>query len=269
MILNGLGVQWTTDRMDTTRLVLLPPLKPTFHPWTYPETSESLVGPLEEKVTTPLWDFEGISPERRELLRVHFDFRELADRIKHEARNIRFKKEPGTHEAKGSWRPIFWFDVANCTFDRFFNSPYGYRAQYLADPENGKKQNAELIVALAEVLIASVHGEPQFLQQIRLSLASPHAKIWIEEDQHNPRTPELIIEIRVPEWEKAARAIHARLRAGDSSLKPKEVDRIFGVRAPVGTTLKVMGAWVGRDGQLGVVPSKLQRAEDIKAYGLS
>ena len=29
--------------MDTTRLVLLPPLKPTLHLWTYLETSESLV----------------------------------------------------------------------------------------------------------------------------------------------------------------------------------------------------------------------------------
>jgi len=29
--------------MDTTRLVLLPPLKPTHHPWTYLEISEALV----------------------------------------------------------------------------------------------------------------------------------------------------------------------------------------------------------------------------------
>ncbi|MES4785395.1 MAG: hypothetical protein C4294_05755 [Nitrospiraceae bacterium] len=60
-----------------------------------------------------------------------------------------------------------------------------------------------------------------------------------------------------------------RLDAGDSSLTPKEVDRIYDVRAPLGTTLKVMGAWVDRNGELKVVASKLRRAEEIKAYGLS
>ena len=79
----------------------------------------------------------------------------------------------------------------------------------------------------------------------------------------------MIVEIRVPDWEIAAKAIRERLNAGDSTLTPKEVDRIFGVRAPVGRTLKVIGAWVGPDGEFGVVPSKLRRGEDIKAYGLS
>jgi hypothetical protein len=224
---------------------------------------------LEGKVTTPLWDFEGISAERREFLKAPFDFGDLVGIITSEAWNIRFKKEPGTHEAKGSWRPIFWFDIAESTFDRFFNSPHGYRAQYLADPQNGTERNAVLIAALVDLLTTSVGGEPQFLQQIRLSLSSFHAKIWIEEDQHNPKTPELIVEIRVPEWETAAKAIRERLNAGDSTLTPKEVDRIFGVRAPMGRTLKVMGAWVSPDGELGVVPSKLRRAEDIKTYGVS
>jgi len=198
-----------------------------------------------------------------------FHFVDLVGIIKSEVRNIRFKKEPGTHEAKGSWRPIFWFDVVDSTFDRFFNSPYGYRAQYLADPQNGRDKNAILIAALVDILTASVRGDPQFVQRIRLSLGSPHAKIWIEEDQHNPRTPDLIVEIRVREWELAAKAMHERLNAGDSTITPKEVDRIFGVRAPVGRTLKVMGAWIGPEGELRVIPSKLRRAEDLQAYGMS
>ena len=217
----------------------------------------------------PIWDFASISAERRELLVAPFDFEDLVTTIAHEARNFRFKKEKGTHEAKGSWRAIFWFDVSDATFDRFFNSPYGYRAQYVADPQNGREKNAILIEALIDLLTRSVHGDAEFLRQIRLSLASPHAKIWIEEDQHSPRMPELIIEICMPEWVAAAKSIHERLTAGDSNLTTKEVDRIFGVRAPVGTTLKVMGAWVAPNGELGLVASKLRRAEDIKAYGVS
>lgn len=217
----------------------------------------------------PLWDFKGINDARREILIAPFEFADLVGVMKKAVRNVRFKREAGSHEAKGSWRPIFWFDVAESTFDRFFNSPYGYRGQYLASPENGREKNGLLITSLIDVLLMSVHEKPQFLSAIRRSLASPHAKIWIDEDQHNPRTPELIVEIRVAEWERSASAMRHRLDAGDSSLTPKEVDRIYDVRAPLGTTLKVMGAWVDRNGELKVVASKLRRAEEIKAYGLS
>jgi hypothetical protein len=224
---------------------------------------------LKQTVTEPLWDFGDICAERRQSLMAPFDFGGIIEAIRSEARNIRYEKDKGTHEAKGSWRPIFRFDVCEETFDRFFNSPYGYRGQYLADPEEGRKKNSMLVSALIDTLVHSIRGELQLLNQIRLSLASAHAKIWIEEDQHNPKTPDLIVEIRVSDWEAAARAVHGRLAHGDPTLTTKEVDRIFGIRAPVGRTLKVMGAWVAPDGCLGVVASKLRRAEEIKAYGVS
>lgn len=217
----------------------------------------------------PIWDFASISAKRRDLLIAPFDFEDLVTSIAHEARNIRFKKEKGTHEAKGSWRAIFLFDVSGATFDRFFNSPYGYRAQYVADPQIGREKNAVLIEALIDLLTRSVQENAQFLRQIRLSLSSPHSKICIEEDQHNPRTTELIIEICMPDWVAAAQSIHERLTAGDFNLTTKEVDRIFGVRAPVGTTLKVMGAWLAPNGEPRLVASKMRRAEEIKAYGVS
>lgn len=217
----------------------------------------------------PIWDFENIGAERRELLIAPFDFDDLVTTIANEARNIRFKKEKGTHEAKGSWRALFWFDVTGTTFDRVFNSPYGYRAQYVIDPLNGREKNAVLIAALIDSLACSVQGDAQLLGRIRLSLASPHAKIWIEEDQHCPRTPELIIEICMSEWVKAAKSIHDRLIASDFNLTTKEVDRIYGVRAPVGPTLKVMGAWIAPNGELELASSKLKREEDIRAYGVS
>lgn len=164
---------------------------------------------------------------------------------------------------------MFRFDISCQTFDVFFNSPYGYRGQYLFDPVEGTKKNCQLIAALSDKLLARTSEAAECLAQMRCSLASEHAKVWIEEEQHNPRTPELVVEIRVPEWEAAATAAHKRMRAGDSTLTAKEVDRIYGVRAPVGRTLKVMGAWIGTDGALGAVPSKLRRAEEIRAYGVS
>ena len=82
-----------------------------------------VLGLHEEEVITPLWDFEGINEARRELLMAPFQFDDLVAVIKSEVRNVRFKKETGSHEAKGSWRPAFWLDVGMSTFDRFFIVP--------------------------------------------------------------------------------------------------------------------------------------------------
>ncbi len=215
----------------------------------------------------PEWPLGDLSTERRELLTAKFGFCDLIEDIVREMRTVRIEKEKGTHEAKGSWRPVFRLDVSATTFDRFFNSPYGYRAQYLVNPENGRDKNASLLAALVDKLVLSLSQDNQIVDQVRRSLLSPHAKVWIEEDRQNPR--HLVIEIAVPQWVAAAKEAHKKLMDHDSSITQKEVDRIYGVRAPQGTTLKVMGAWVATNGELKVVASKLRRAEEIRAYGIS
>jgi len=107
------------------------------------------------------------------------------------------------------------------------------------------------------------------LDRIALSLRSEFAKIWIDECAHQPADPDLIVEVTVEAWETAARAVRARLDAHDSTLTPKDIDRIFGVRAPIGTLLKVMGAWVRIDGSMFLVPSKITRGSDIKDFGVA
>jgi hypothetical protein len=216
-----------------------------------------------------MWDFDNISESRRVELSRPFQFPALIEQIRSEAHNLRFEREKGAHEAKGSWRPIFRFDVGASTFDSFFNNQSGYRGQYLGDPEQGRNSNDMLMSELVATLVQSSHGDGESLGQVRASLLSPHAKIWIEEDQHTPRTPELIVQIRVPEWEAAAREVRNRLDQSDPTVTAKEVDRIFGVRAPEGRTLKALGAWVSPSGSLCVVPSKVRRAQDIQAYGVS
>jgi hypothetical protein len=220
-------------------------------------------------LAAPLWIVENVSEDRRKSLAEPFEFTELLQRLRSEVRNVRYKKEKGSHEAKGSWRPIIWFDVNEQTFDCFFNSPYGYRGQFLLGADAGRDANKQVLHALADTLVQGASLHPPLAEQVQLSLLSPHAKIWIDEDQHCPKNPELIIQISVPEWVAAATTVHKRLAEHDPTLTTKEVDRIYGVRAPSGFTLKVMGAWVGPDGSLSVVPSKLRRAEEIRAYGVS
>ena len=119
-----------------------------------------------------LWDFENITSERRDRLRVPFDFKSLIRDIQSETTNVCYEAEKGTHEAKGWWRPVFRFEVTEKTFDCFFNSPYGYRAQYLTNPEAGQRSNTILISGLIESLVHSFKGDPNFVTSLRAALAS-------------------------------------------------------------------------------------------------
>jgi hypothetical protein len=220
-------------------------------------------------MTEPFWAFDNIPNDRLEYLIVPFDLETLIGRIQSEIRNICYKNDKGKHEAKGLWRPLFRFEVDKETFDRFYNSPHGYRGQFLADIKRGEKVNTTLISSLIDLLTESTKEMPSILERIRTSLESSYAKIWIDEKEDIPRTPDLIIQIRVPKWEAAARAVYERLKRGDSTITDKELDRIYGVRAPLGETLKVMGAWISPNGSLHTVPSKYRRSEDIRDYGFS
>src|SRR5512139_595275 len=43
------------------------------------------------------------------------------------------------------WRPIVAVEVESSAFDAFFNSPVGYRAQFLLSPERGQAANSVLL----------------------------------------------------------------------------------------------------------------------------
>ena len=217
----------------------------------------------------PFWLVEQVAPSRQGPLQQPVDFEALVRRIRDEVHNVRYKRESGTHEAKGSWRPVIRFDIERDSFDQFFNNPYGYRGQFLIDPQTGNAANAHALSIIAATLLNHTNLEPPIAEQAHRSLLSCYAKLWIDEDQHDPATPDLLVQVVVPTWQAAAEAVRARLDAHDPTLTPKEIDRIFGVRAPEGITLKAIGAWVGADGSLSVVASKLTRAEDIHAYGVS
>jgi hypothetical protein len=98
------------------------------------------------------WSFANISADRQSNLAEPFEFSALITQTTREIHNARCKKDKGSHEAKGSWRPIVWFDIDRSTFDRFFNSPYGYRGQFLRSAQAGQEANGLLVAALADAL---------------------------------------------------------------------------------------------------------------------
>jgi hypothetical protein len=216
-----------------------------------------------------MWSFDGLSPIRTTSLLKSFEFSELAARLGSEARCLSFKRSRGTHEAKGCWRPEFTVEVSNDAFDLFFNSPYGYRGRFLSSVAEGRAANALTLKVLSKPLLQHLNEPSSIRDLIAASLASEFAKIWIDERVHSPTDPVLVVEVRVSTWEAAARVVRARLDVHDSTVTAKEIDRVFGVRAPRGTVLKVMGAWVRPDGSLFVVPSKRRRGEDIRDFGVS
>ena len=166
----------------------------------------------------PLWIVDNISENRRTSLAEPFEFTTLIQRMRSEVRNVCYKKDKGSHEAKGSWRPIIWFDVEDEMFDHFFNSPYGYRGHFLIDAAAGHEANSQVLVALATALVQEAALIPSLAEHVQRSLVSPLAKIWIEEDQHTPATPELIIQVLVPGWVAAATAVHERRARKDPTL---------------------------------------------------
>lgn len=215
------------------------------------------------------WRVVDVADDRQADLQVQFDLDGLAAHIVASVTTVTYGTERGRHEAKGSWRPTFTLEVPTQVFDQFFNNPCGYRGHYLASPDAGTLANLRLLSAIAPRLLAAVPDSTASRQTIEVAVTSPAAKIWIDEDQHDPKTPELRVQVQVSPWVAAATAVHRRLKAADPTITPKEVDRIFGVRAPKGSKLRVFGAWVGPNGVLPVVPSKQERALEIHAFGVS
>jgi hypothetical protein len=79
--------------------------------------------------------------------------------------------------------------VTEYTFDLMFNGRSGYRAQFYLSPEEGLLYNRQII----DCLIAPVRNAydrkplPVAFDLIKRSLCTPHAKIWVPEEQgRNP-----------------------------------------------------------------------------------
>jgi hypothetical protein len=216
--------------------------------------------------------------DRRRYLAKPISFDSIVDAIVNEAQTIKYCAKRGGLEAKGHTRPEFLFSVTAHTYDVFFNSAFGYRAQFYTDHRLGAERNSIVLKALQSLLLSTAeanasHGEFT-VDQVKKSLELPSAKIWINEDASNldqtSVDADALIAIAVPHWVAAARFASLRIRSGRAMCPFTKHKALLGVQAPEGTELKVLGAWINDvSGEDYVVPSKRNRARQIRAYGFA
>jgi hypothetical protein len=214
------------------------------------------------------WSFSaGFDALRRVRLEVIESFEFIVECIYREMQVTRFEICRGkTGYLKNCLRLEFTFTVSPETFDAFFNSPCGYRAQYLRDPDVGQMKNGQLIRRLVDRLVADARGKPTKHQmpeaRVMVSLLCCSAKIWIPESSIN-FDHSLIQDISVEAW--CTKAREAAEAYGPSTMEQEKA--IWGIRAPTGTSLEVKGAFLDSEGYEVVHPEKVLRRFDIHRYG--
>lgn len=205
------------------------------------------------------WDFARSFPAlRRSALLADVSSDEIRRRIEREARDFVVSLEPGEDPGlTGALRPVFTFDVDPETFDLYFNGPQGYRAAYLRHPEFGQAANNLIVAMLQERLIKEASRShacrdvPE--KQLRQSLLGGSAKIWLNEDHFPFRAPSEDLEIAP--WIEAKKA--------------GEEKAAWGLCAPEGRSLRIMGAFVD-DMDNEIVPRrKVARRFELNRYGFS
>lgn len=220
-----------------------------------------------------IWTFSSqFDAHRRAELEAVSDFDAIIDCIVSEATLSKFEVCRGKEGSiKGCLRPQFELAVSAGTADLFFNSPVGYRAQYLMDPDEGQRQNGRLLRALRNKLIAFASSEqskhPMTAKDIEFSLLACSAKIWLPEASFS-FNHDLIEEIPVPIWrQNALSALEAYGRRERPEPEKKE-KAIWGLRAPRVSAIDVKGAFLTPSDKAEVVPlDKITRRCDIRCYG--
>jgi hypothetical protein len=164
-------------------------------------------------------------------------------------------------DREGFHRIQYCVRVSRPLFDKFFNSRYGYRAEYFKSPEQGLQANRRLLDCLLPSLIhADASRECPDRAFVRHSLSATSAKAWLAEPssiclqcagewKHPPDDP---VEISNRRWELASDP-YAR----------------WGRTAPAGEKIKVFGAFLNDVGEEYVAQRKERRALDIHEWGWS
>lgn len=147
----------------------------------------------------------------------------------------------------GCSRPEFILRVHEDTYDAFFNSPNGYRGQYAISAERGIYANRRILEDAESRLLAYACTKDASEKLVITSLRGWDARIWIDE----PEVTEEQLWDGLPAIDFEKWAHH----------------KSFGIMAPVGERLKVMGAWLDERGQEQRDPDKVSRAEQIHDRG--
>ena len=205
------------------------------------------------------WAFmPNFDPARRKRLEAFDTFEKVVEAIGTNCEIREALVQEGTDLGpQGCWRPSVKIIVDHEIFDAFFNSPGGYRAQYLASPENGQAANGKLLAYLEPQLSAAVLkqcGQSHLSQEwIQNSFLANSAKIWPDEEELN--FIDATIDLQVDKWRKHCEWINAPSDAG--------------LWAPIGTQLMAFGAFIDPWGNEVISRKKIRRRFDIHECGYS
>ncbi|MFC6520567.1 hypothetical protein ACFQAT_13120 [Undibacterium arcticum] len=118
--------------------------------------------------------------DRRRYLATPIPFDSVIEAIVKETQTIKYCANRGDLEAKGHTRPEFLFSITAQTYDVFFNSAFGYRAQFYTDHRVGIERNSIVLKALQPLLLSAAEVNASrgalTLDQVNKSLELPSAK---------------------------------------------------------------------------------------------
>jgi hypothetical protein len=203
-----------------------------------------------------IWQFaESIPQDRANDLLCWSSFEEIARLLVAIGEILRFAWIPFKAERlKGCKRASFVLKVPPRIYDAFFNSPEGYRAQYVYSVERGLAANRSLLALLESRLLAheqvkqAVAAGEVGTEHVERSLRAADAKLWIVEDEATSRHVSAPgNEILCPVW--------AMARSGK------------GLRAPQGALLDIKGGWLDPAGHEQRDDWKADRSEEIHKTG--
>jgi len=152
---------------------------------------------------------------------------------------------------RGCHRAEFLLAVAPATYDAFFNSPVGLRAQYAIDASHGEAATRRGLSRLEPRLLSSIPRDSSVSDAtVRWSLAAPQAKVWIDEDEVAAQLGKTTPDLMYPPWERNS-------------------ETGVGLLAPSGSKLIVMGGWVNATNAVQPNPAKVGRSTEIHCTGFS
>jgi hypothetical protein len=225
------------------------------------------------------WEF-ALPPERLPNLEARTSLEEIALEIVSSIRRqppccqpdpLKAFKVAGREDTKQFRRIIYCVTVDRPLFDRFFNSPHGYRGAYFRDPFEGLRANHLLLSSVAPALLDSPDTQDcrESRAFIRQSLTSISAKAWLAERDENKERCDRC----AGEW-SSAMAAQGEIRNG---WEVAESYARWGSSAPYLTRIKFCGAFLREttdkaaiEGYEEVVPAlKRHRASEIHERGWS
>ena len=155
------------------------------------------------------------------------------------------------------WRPVVAMTVGPSAFDAFFNSPVGYRGQFLLSPEAGQAANSVLLRTLAPALTKAViidcGTNHLSVESIHHAFLANSAKIWPDESELD--FTQATNDLDIGRWRASGGTINAPTGAA--------------LWAPEGNTLLVIGAFIDPFGNEVVARRKILRRFELHESGFT